>query len=198
MFSELFRKAIVFRNFGIALLLVLSPASVFAQAAPAVRGGGQSLWVGTTYSNFSPDFGPPHRLIGIGVNADLSWSPRLTLEGEMRFLRFNGFGGEHQDDYLLGPKFTLLRRGRFTPYAKFVFGLGAVTFPYQIGNGTYFVYAPGGGVDYRLSRKLSVRGGYEYQFWPSAPGIPGEPDNGMHPNGFSIGVAYRALCMHCY
>jgi opacity protein-like surface antigen len=58
--------------------------------------------------------------------------------------------------------------------------------------------ALGGGVDYRLSRRIYVRGEYEYQMWP---GFVGPPDpqpiplqnrpNGLTPNGFAVGASYR-------
>jgi hypothetical protein len=38
---------------------------------------------------------------------------------------------------------------------------------------------------------MALRAEYEYQLWPSAPGVGGEPSNGMKPNGFSVGFAYK-------
>lgn len=183
-------------RFSIASWLLLPPllltrAVVWAQAAPAVLGGDHTIWAGAEYSNFKPDFGPPQRLSGIGTYVDLNWSSRWSAEGEMRFLRFGGFNGEAEDSYLAGPKISLFRRGRFKPYAKFLVGAGVIDFPYKIGNGSYFAFAPGGGIDYRVTRRIALRAEYEYQFWPSAPGIVGEPSNGLRPNGFSAGFAYR-------
>ncbi len=179
---------------ALAILLVwalLSPQHLAAQAAPAVLGGDHTLWAGVEYSNFTPDFGPPQRLIGVGGYVDLNWNSRYAIEGEARFLRFNGFNAEYEDSYLAGPKINVFRHGKFRPYAKVLFGVGKINFPYEIGNGSYFAIAPGGGLDYRLTRLLILRAEYEYQYWPAAPGIVGEPSNGLHPNGFSAGVAYR-------
>ena len=36
-----------------------------------------------------------------------------------------------------------------------------------------------------------VRADYEFQFWPSAVGIPGIQTGSMHPNGVSVGLKYR-------
>jgi len=169
--------------------LLLLPHLLQAQAAPAVRGG-QGLWVGGEYSNFTPDFGAAQRLTGPGVYVDLNWNGRYAFEGEARFLRFNGLNGQYEDNYLFGPKISFFRRGKFRPYGKFLIGVGKLNFPYQIGYGTYFAMAPGGGLDYRLSRRITLRAEYEYQIWPNAPGIAGIP-NDLKPNGFSAGVAYR-------
>lgn len=168
----------------------LLPGQLAAQAAPAARGGG-GLWAGGEYSNYSPDFGPSQRLWGLGGYVDLNWNARYAAEAEVRFLRFNGYSGQYQDNYFIGPKITLFRRGNLRPYAKALIGLGKFNFPYQLGYGTYFVVAPGGGVDYRLTHRIALRAEYEYQFWPTAPGLGGEPNNGLKPNGFSAGFAYR-------
>lgn len=179
------------RKFWILALLLLAPRMLPAQAAPAILGGGRSLWAGGEYSNFTPDFGPPQRLSSIGVYGDFNWNSRYALEAEARFLHFGGFAGEYENSYVAGPKVVLIRHGKFRPYAKFLLGVGKINFPYQVGNGSYFDFAPAGGLDYRLTRNLALRAEYEYQFWPSAPGIVGEPNNGLKPNGFSAGVSCR-------
>jgi opacity protein-like surface antigen len=152
--------------------------------------------VGGEYSNFLPDFGPPDRLTGFGVFVDWNLRARWGVEGEARFLLFDGFYGEAQDHYLIGPKVQLIRLGKLRPYAKFLVGIGQNNFPSNLfpspmGTGRSFAMAPGGGADYRLTRRIALRAEYECQFWPSAPGIAGEPSNGMTPSGFSAGFAYR-------
>ena len=173
--------------------LLVRPARLCAQVVPSAYGSTEKLWVGGEYSDFLPDFGPPNRITGIGAFADWIVKPRWGVEGEARFLRFNGFYGEAQDDYLIGPKVQIVRLGKLRPYAKFLVGLGQSNFPFTIGTGRYLALAPGAGADYRLTRKIALRAEYEYQFWPSAPGIAGEPSNGMKPNGFSAGFAYKLL-----
>jgi opacity protein-like surface antigen len=175
----------------LTLAIAFSPALSSAQAHPAVLGGGKSLWAGGEYSNYKVDFGPSDRIMGFAGFVDYNWSSRFAAEGEVRFLRFNGYQGEHQDNYLIGPKYTILRRGNFRPYAKILFGLGEMKFPYKIGSGGYFAYAPGGGLDYRITHRIALRAEYEYQLWPGAPGIADEPSHGLHPNGFSAGISYR-------
>ena len=173
--------------------LALSPARLSAQVAPSAYERHINLWAGAEFSNFQPDYAPVGRLNGLGAYVDWSLNSNLAVEGEMRFLRFNTNWGESQDHYLIGPKFSTQHWLKFKPYAKFLVGVGKMNFPFNLGYGKYFAMAPGGGVDYELSRKWAVRADYEYQIWPSAPAIPGQTNNGMTPNGFSVGIAYHVL-----
>jgi opacity protein-like surface antigen len=169
---------------------VLMSAPVWAQAGPAAQDSSARLWLGGEYSNFLPGFGPASRVTGIGIYIDLS-RPRWGIEGETRFLRVNGFHGEAQNHYLIGPTISIFRVRRFRPYAKLLCGIAQNRFPFSIGTGAYFAMAPGTGIDYRLSHRIALRADYEYQIWPTAPGVAGEPSNGMKPNGFSAGISYK-------
>jgi opacity protein-like surface antigen len=176
---------------GYALLAVLLfyPILTFSQVAPAAKGGTPPLTVGGYYSNFAPDYGP-NRLGGLGVYVDWDLFGRLGAEGETRFLRFHQSAEIHEDNYLVGPRYTF-RYGPIRPYVKFLMGAGELNFYNSVAHGGYFAMAPGAGVDYRLDRKWSVRGDYEFQIWPGAPGLPGLPSHGLTPQGFSVGVGYR-------
>jgi len=184
---------VVQKLIGIALLLI--PISVFAQVAPATEGGGLTLSAGAEYSNFHPDWGP-NRLGGIAafVDADHIFLHNLGAEGEARWLIFNEFEGEHESNYLIGPRYRLIRFHRLSAYAKFLMGAGLITYPNKIGSGSYFAYTPGATAEYRFLHRFSARVDYEYQFWPSAPGLAftfPNPSHGLNPNGFSGGVSYR-------
>lgn len=181
----------VLRKFWIAAILCLSPAFLLGQVVPAARGGNTGIWVGAEYSNFHADFGGNTRLQGVGGLVDLNYTPRIGLAGEARFLSFGDFHGETEKNYLIGPKVYLRPYSRIKPYAKLLVGLGQIQYPFNIGSGTYFALAPGGGIDYRLRMRWRIRGDYEYQMWPKAPGIANEPSHGLTPNGFSVGVLYR-------
>jgi opacity protein-like surface antigen len=173
-----------------AAALVLLPAVAEAQASPAIRIP-PSLTAGGFYSNFTPDY-TPNRLGGLGVYVDMNLflHNHLGVEGEARWLRFNQQFGSHEDNYLVGPRYSR-RYGKFVPYVKFLMGAGELEFPSNQGHGGYFAYAPGGGLDYRLTRHFTIRAiDYEYHRWPSALG-GGLPSNGLTPNGFSAGVGYR-------
>jgi hypothetical protein len=171
--------------------VVLLPAGLWAQAAPAVRGGVPALSVGGYYSNFHSDY-TPNRLGGLGTYFDWNLFSHLGVEGEARWLRFNQQLGSHEDNYLGGLRYYR-RYHKFVPYAKFLVGVAEFEFPSNQGHGGYFAMAPGGGLDYRLTRHFTIRAvDYEYQFWPEAPG-GGLPTHGLTPNGFSFGASYRVF-----
>jgi hypothetical protein len=178
---------------GIALLFI--PLSTVAQVASSTTGGGFSLSAGAEYSNFQPDWGP-NRVTGIAAFGDFDhvFLRRLGAEGEGRWLHWGGHAGETEAMYLLGPRFRFIRWHKFSGYGKFLMGAGLITYPSDIGSGSYFAYVPGGTAEYRLSRHFIIRGDYEYQIWPSAPGIVftyPNPSSGLTPRGFSAGVAYK-------
>ncbi len=182
-----------------------------AQTAPAAVGGEDRLWAGAEYANFSPDWAPPltlfpgsnapagiTRLPGVTIYANFSLGRRFGLEGEARFLTFTKPGGLSQKSYLGGGYYTAYRRGKLAVNAKFLVGGGFITYSPSpdVGYGSYFAYVPGGNLEYRLARKWKARVDYEYQWMPSAPGnlyLPGVPNDGLRPNGFSAGVSYRVF-----
>lgn len=174
--------------------LLLLPTLSRAQVVAAGKGGNQQLYVGGTFSDFDPDYGYK-RLYGIGAYADYNLSPRLGAEAEVRFHRFNQLSNIHEDNYLIGPRISWRKR-RYNFYGKGLFGVGYFNFPLNAAHGTYLDIALGGGVDYRLTRRIYLRAEYEYQIWP---GFVGPPDgftqknrpNGLTPNGFAFGGSYR-------
>jgi opacity protein-like surface antigen len=173
---------------------LVATLSVSAQVTAAAIGGRHSLYAGGYYSNFSSDFNgtsaSPLRFSGAGVFIDWDLFGHLGAEGEARFLRFNEAHSFHSDHYLAGPRYSM-RFGKYRPYAKLLLGAGELTYPYNLAYGGYFALAPGGGLDYQIARRLAVRADYEYQFWPTAPGLPGAPSSGLNPNGLSVGIGYR-------
>jgi hypothetical protein len=171
--------------------VMMGATAASAQVSPATRGGESTLWVGGEFSSFSTDYGS--RVVGPGVFGDFNLTPKLGFEGEARWMRWNGAGDQTQSDYLAGIKYRIFKVQKLSISAKFLAGGVWIRYPQDIGTGSYFAYAPGVIGEYRLSRRLSVRGDYEYQFLPSAPGFPEQPSNGLTPNGFSVGVAYRLL-----
>lgn len=177
--------------------LFLSAASVFAQVAPSVTGGEAVLMAGGEVSGFNPDYGGSH-LLGLGATFDFNFTPKIGMVGEARWLHFHnsGDGGETQSNYLVGAKYRFWQYKKLDFNAKFLVGGVWITFPLNIGTGSYFAYAPGGFVDYRLSRRFRARGGYEYQFLPSAPNIPGQPNDGLQPRGWTAGIEYVILRTH--
>lgn len=171
-----------FATFGVRLI---------AQAIPSATRGGFVIWAGGEYSNFQSDF-EGNRIGGIGVYADLDRSPHWGAEAEARWFRLESTNGQASSNYLAGARYRFpFKDNKIFPYAKFLVGSGIMTYPSDIGHGSYFAYVPGAGVDFRISRRVSLRTEYEYQRWPAAPGFPGIPSHGLSPNGFSMGAAWR-------
>ena len=171
-----------------------------AQSHPSAEGPAVLVWVGASFSTFNPDYGCPSaspltcwhgQVVGISpyaVSRPLLFN-RVGAEGEARFLRWHGPSGLTESSYMAGPYVRLARFGALSFSARFLAGFGRLTIPAPaIGSGRYFSYAPGGAVDYRLARRVSVRADYEYQRWPSFAGLNGK--NGLTPNGLSFGVSY--------
>src|SRR6266567_1619159 len=190
--------------FAAAFLLVMVPLA--AQVPPAAEGGraGISLWIGASISTFNPDYGCPnsspfscweHHLIGVGPYLDTNYFlfDRIGAEGEARLLLFHGPGTLIETSYLAGPRMRLFRSGNLNLNAKFLVGQAHLDVPgLLLGGGSYFAYAPGVAIDYRVAPYIAVRVEYEYQRWPgykpfkSGSGALG----GLTPNGLSFGVSY--------
>lgn len=130
----------------------------------------------------------PNRLYGAGAYVDARFSRWLQVEAEGRWLRFNQYylpgslTGNGENTYLIGPRVPICTFHRVTPYGKFLFGLG--NGPFLTGGNT-LVLAYGGGVDYRLTRRLTLRAiDFEYQEWRINPPT-------LWPYGGSVGISYK-------
>lgn len=195
------------------LVLFVVPMLSMAQSPESAVGGTTSLRAGAEVSSFNPDyscgsdvpFGCNSQLVGPTALFDLDVAPRWGVEGEARWLHWDGPGSQIESNYLAGPRYRVLHFDRFGGWVKVMLGAGLVTTPnwpsVNSVKGSYFAYAPGGTVEYRLTDRLSLRGDYEFQFWPSFAGPPGDNSSGMFvehnhgltPNGFSLGVTWRIL-----
>ena len=198
--------------FGILAILLL-PATLLAQNPPAATGGEATLWAGAEMTSMNPDYScassSPFRCSTqvIGSTAFFDFNPREKwgVEGEARWLDWHGEDGETISNYLIGGHYRGLEFGRLSGWVKFLVGGGWIQTPGYPEAGTlrgsYFTYVPGGTLEYRLTHKISLRGDYEYEFWPSFAGPPTysssgtlvQSNNGLTPNGFSVGVTYRIL-----
>ena len=190
------------KKFPVVFFLMLFAASMLAQSRESATSGPVTLSAGIEISTFNPDWGCLNasafscwngHLLGLAALADANHVWRgLGVEGEARWLHWQGPGqGLMESSYLAGPRYPLYRKRSFGFYAKALFGEGRITRPLNLGSGSYFAIAPGGTVEYGFTPRVTVRAEYEYQFWPSFQGLPGEPKNGLTPNGFSFGVSYR-------
>jgi opacity protein-like surface antigen len=184
------------RSISAFLFIALSSAAIVSthgQTAPSAFKGSFGLQVGGLGSVFQPDYAGngyaetgPLRLYGAGAYADARFNRWAQIEAEVRFLHFNEFHppqsqGIYQNTYSIGPRIPIITFHRFTPYGKVL--VGWATMADLDGKALAFTY--GAGVDYRLSRKFTVRViDYEYQQWRVVP-------DDLWPNGGSVGISYR-------
>jgi hypothetical protein len=186
------------RRSAVILIFILlsAAATAHAQAAESATARQFTITAGGMVSAFNPNDSNnsayatgSNYLIGLGTYVDVHFSHWLQVEGEARWLRFNEYSGEHQDNYLIGPKIPIHSFGRWDLYGKAMIGFGKMTFPYNYGYGSFTALAYGGGVDYRLSRKLTLRpADFEFQQWPKWLG-----DSALYPYGVSVGIGYRVF-----
>ena len=140
-----------------------------AQSPEAATGGDERLTVGGDINGTYLGYGK-RWIGGAGASFDANFNWRLGVEGESNFTFYRVFANTHSTTYLGGPRYQLNALGanyRYRPYVKFLAGLGQFNFPYNYGHGSYFVIAPGAGMDYRLNYHWRLRlVDFEYQYWP--------------------------------
>jgi opacity protein-like surface antigen len=175
----------------IAFFCILLSAATASRAQVVASATAQrySLTAGGLGSLSQPDYAgagiaqsSPNRMYGIGAFVDLKVNRWVQIEAKGNWLRFNSYLAISEDSYLIGPRLPLHRFGRATPYAKALFGLGNASFL----DGIAFTSAYGGGLDYRLTKRISVRAiDFEYQRWQATPAFS--------PYGFSAGIGYKVF-----
>ena len=197
------------RRFGAVLFSILLAAGAVAagaQVVPSATGRQVSLSVGGMASIFQPDFAGEWQyelpcgscypaaqasnqpLFGAGAYVDLRLRRWVQIEAEGRWQRWNQYEGIHQDNYLIGPRLPLYRFGRATVYGKTLFGFSRMDFGYfsGYGHGNFTDFAFGGGMDVKLTKRLSLRAAdFEYQYYPKWS------NSSLSPYGASVGIGYK-------
>jgi hypothetical protein len=192
MFSAIMKR---FGSTLVCLVVVSAALAASAQVVPEGYRQGLSIHAGAEASVFQPDYaGPyygnggaqtgPYRLYGMGAFVDVHFSRWVQIEAEGRWLRFNEFDSIGQDTYMIGPKVPIWEFHRWTPYGKFLIGWGSGSGGWLGGKVTTIAY--GGGVEYRWTRKITLRPfDFEGQYWHTTPTL--------HPYGASAGISYRVF-----
>jgi|HubBroStandDraft_1064217.scaffolds.fasta_scaffold35284_2 hypothetical protein len=173
----------VFMAVLLAVVLGMARTSS-AQVAASGEQGGFSIRAGATASGYQVQYGQ-QQLLGIAGVVDLDTRRSIGLEAEGRWLMFNNPNQMKITTYMGGPRYHR-SLGKFQIYGKGLVGIGQFTFPYNYAQGTYLVIAPGGGIDYRWKRKISIRvADFEYQIWPQFT------YGSMTSAGVSAGILYH-------
>lgn len=170
------RRSVFFRVVLLVVWLGLAHAAP-AQVVPTADAGSMRLSAGGTLSGYYLDYGE-QKLFGPSLFVDADTFRHFGVEGEARWLTFHQTNDKHATTYLIGPRYSR-HYGKFEPYVKVLLGVGRFNFPYNLGTDNCLVVAPGAGVDFQLSRRISWRAAdFEYQIWPqfhygqmSSPGL---------------------------
>ena len=150
----------------------------------------------------------PQAFRGLALYATLDFSPHFGAEIDFREAKAQQ-DPTYEKTYEIGGRYHRTY-GRFSPYAKALYGRGVFNFvddnynppvvPVSgsalgpkakiysskvVANLAYNEYVFGGGTDFRLTRFLNLRADYEYQTWLSFP------PHGLSPQVLTFGVAYH-------
>ena len=151
---------------GAILALAASLAGLArAQTVPAGDKGGLGIWAGASGTGYYVQYGE-RKMVGVTGFVDADTRRRLGIEAEGQWIEFRQSANVHIETYSIGPRYHF-NLGRFQPYAKGLVGFGDFNFPYNLATGRFLVATGGGGLDFRLSRRIYVRAAdVEYQYWP--------------------------------
>jgi hypothetical protein len=197
-----------FRTFFCSTLFILVAISGRAQAVPSATARQFSITAGGMASIFQPDFkadwacaapcpasnqtwypvaqSSSQPLFGAGAYVDVKLTRWVQFEAEGRWQRFNKYADISQDNYLIGPRFSVYRLGRSNLYAKALAGFSKMNFDSFGDHGTFTDVAFGGGVDMKLTKRVSFRAvDFEYQYWPQWG------NSTISPYGASMGISYK-------
>lgn len=172
--------------FPLALAFPLNSPGACAQAIESAETRTLSISAGGTASVFHPGH-DGNALVGAGTVVDVHFSHWFQIEAEGRWLYWNQYYGQHQSNYLIGPRIPVKQFGKAELFGKALIGVGKETFPYGYGYGSFTAFAFGGTLDYRMSRRITLRAvDFEYQYWPNWLN-----SQSLSPYGVSVGVGYR-------
>ena len=194
--------------FLLLMLLAAGVVAASAQVIPTATARQVSITVGGMASIFQPDYAggvvcvgascpysgtnypvaqaSPQALFGVGAYVDVKLSRWVQLEAEGRWLRFHEYYGISQDNYLIGPRVPVVQFWKATVYGKVLGGSSKMNFDSYGDHGTFTDLAFGGGVDVKLTKRLSFRAAdFEYQYYPKWG------NSTLSPYGVSMGFGYK-------
>jgi hypothetical protein len=193
-----------FSSLFFSILLFAGAIAAGAQVVPSASGREVSVTAGGMASIFQPDFANEwissstcyycvpvaqasnQPLFGVGAYVDVRLRRWVQFEAEGRWSRFNAFQGITQDNYLIGPRLPVYRLWKATVYGKALGGFSNMNFGSGVGTGQYTTFAVGGGVDVKLTKRISLRAAdFEYQLYPWWV------NSTLSPYGASVGVGYK-------
>jgi len=162
-------------------LLVAVP-SLHAQAAYTAESTTR-IQAGFGFLALNPDYRPGN-IIGLSAWGDYDFSKYVGAEISTHFGEFITPDDLTENSYMIGPRLIYRHKG-LTAYGKILVGRATITNQQFNLSSSYNMYAYGGGVEYRLGRRLNVRlVDFEQQEWPDF-----EPHT-LGPTALTFGVSY--------
>jgi hypothetical protein len=186
---------------ALAVFSVYATCVSFAQVAAPAEHTGLPIGVGAGFSGYDPAWNTGH-LLGGTIWTELLPSAfhGFGIEAEARDLNYGRSSSApanlREDSAQGGVIYSWPAFRKFRPYGKYLIGYGnrdsAAINPSTKLLDRYhdsrIITVVGGGVDYRLTGALWVRGDYEYQSWRDLVYKPiGVPIGPIHPQGFTVG-----------
>jgi len=162
-----------------------------AQVAPQARLGGWPVYAGIGISRYNLDYGPGRYMEGATGWVGVNLFHGLGVDGSARSIFMNTptqLTRMQQNTFMGGVHWYTPHFGLAHPYVRMGGGIASIAFPSRDPNytrDTYSVYAPSGGVDFRVVDHVYIRGEYEYQFVKEFHG-----PHDLTPQGWTIGAIY--------
>jgi len=176
----------------IALILSLlgGASAAHAQASFAATRT-LDVQVGGLYINANSDYSRS-RFNGYGIYGDVDFKHHFGVEGAFHYISDqDSYVNIYERTYEVGGRYVR-HYGRFSPYAKVMYGRGVFNYPENTANLAYNLVGLGAGTDIRVLRHLNGRVDYEYQKWFSFAKDASSPrSDSLTPNLLSAGFAYH-------
>lgn len=177
----------VTRRTSLIGLVLLACIPVFAQIAPTVTHTQDPIDIFATGSLINSDYHGAH-LAGYAFGADFMFRPWIGIEASFQFSFPRNLGRLpyklSERELLFGP-IVKHRIGRFTPYGQALAGETEITFPSTNFSDSEAGFALGAGVDYRFSRRFSVRL-LDFKWIDRSPG-----SGARYPLDYNSGIVYH-------
>jgi opacity protein-like surface antigen len=149
-----------------SVLLLASAGAVSAQVVQAGNQGALKLSAGVIGSGDTFQYGQ-RKMLGAGAFVDADATSHWGIEAEGRWVEFHQTAQVHAETYSIGGRYHF-NFSRWQPYAKGLVGFGIFTYPYNLAQDHDLIVTAGGGVDFHLTHRISLRVvDLEYQDWPT-------------------------------
>jgi len=159
-------RASVFLCLLASAFLLASASAVRAQVVPAANEGELKLSAGVIGSGDTLQYGT-RKMLGVGAFVDADATSHYGLEAEGRWVEFHQTADVHVETYSIGGRYRVDFGRRWQLYAKGLVGLGTITYAYNYGQDRDLIVTAGGGADFRLTHRISLRvADFEFQDWP--------------------------------